>query len=744
MLLGLLLPAGVAAVPAGAGERWIVQLVEGTNPETVLGPARLRLGVKPEHVFRDAMRGFAATLSGAQRLALLRDPRVLAVEPDHPIRAALQPQQVQPGTRRVRAPGNPDRAVRPLDVDIAILDTGIDPDHPDLKVAGGYNCTDPSQSANGRRQPAAWQDGGFGHGTHVAGIAAARDNNLGVAGVAAGARLWSVKVLDHQGLGYWSWVICGLDWVAGRSDPANSSVPLIEVVNMSLAGGGTDDGNCGLSNSDPLHRAICRVERAGVTIVAAAGNAAEDTAAYVPAAYDEVIAVSAMADYDGKPGGLGVKPLASCAGADDAFASFSNFGRDVDLIAPGVCVLSTLPWDGYGRMSGTSMAAPHAAGGAALYYLWEARHGRSRPRPQQVGLALASKGVRDWRTATDADRGLAGSTREPLLNVADFSVPRTLYIGATPATQRRAQGETAIFNVWIARLGGFTSSLAFDVEGLPPGAAWSFQPDQLGAPAGAWRRLSIELPASSATGRHDVRIRATSGALQRTVVVSLHVDGAATAASGGARLQLRSGVGSKMVALPGRVEWNAVSGATKYKLQVSRDGGPWQSVSLPTKTATSINRSLWPGSSYQHRVRAMKDGAWGPWRTGAASIPLPRYAPDDGVKLAGTWATAPDDGSYGGLPAYSGQRGATATLTFRGRSVSWIATRGPKFGKARVYIDGALAATVDLYASASQKRRVVFSASWPSPARHTIEIQVRGTSGRPRVVVDAVVFVRDR
>jgi hypothetical protein len=140
----------------------------------------------------------------------------------------------------------------------------------------------------------------------------------------------------------------------------------------------------------------------------------------------------------------------------------------------------------------------------------------------------------------------------------------------------------------------------------------------------------------------------------------------------------------------------------------------------------------------------MKDGAWGPWRTGAASIPLPRYAPVDGVKLAGTWATAPDDGSYGGLPAYSGERGATATLTFRARSVSWIATRGPKFGRARVYIDGALAATVDLYASASQKRRVVFSASWPSPARHTIEIQVRGTSGRPRVVVDAVVFVRDR
>ena len=83
MLLGLLLPAGVGAVPAGAGERWIVQLVEGTNPETVLGPARLRLGVKPEHVFRDAMRGFADALGLGSVAVIAERAEILGRDPRH-------------------------------------------------------------------------------------------------------------------------------------------------------------------------------------------------------------------------------------------------------------------------------------------------------------------------------------------------------------------------------------------------------------------------------------------------------------------------------------------------------------------------------------------------------------------------------------------------------------------------------------------------------------------------------------
>ena len=223
-----------------------------------------------------------------------------------PIHAAGDPypltdDEVQPGIVRVGATANTDRDGSALDVDIAVLDTGIQPDNQELNIHGGYNCTDPSQSEPERAEPDSWQDSAsFGHGTHVSGIAAARENGRGVAGVAQGARLWAIKVLDGNGNGYWSWVICGLDHVAAMREPGNPAVPRIEVVNMSIAGAGWDDGNCGFDNADLFHQAVCRLDAEGVTMIAAAGNRSSDAANYVPGAYDEVITVSAMADWNGQ------------------------------------------------------------------------------------------------------------------------------------------------------------------------------------------------------------------------------------------------------------------------------------------------------------------------------------------------------------------------------------------------------------------------------------------------------------
>ena len=156
--------------------------------------------------------------------------------------------------------------------------------------------------------------------------------------------MWGVKILNDDGDGLISWYICGLDWILAQRDPNDPSRPLFEAVNMSVTKDGKDDHNCGNTNKDPLHQAICRVVAGGITVVAAAANDSHSASKNIPASYDEVITVSALADTDGRPGGLGGNRCYSWGGydKDDTFADFSNYGGDVDIIAPGKCIMSTI------------------------------------------------------------------------------------------------------------------------------------------------------------------------------------------------------------------------------------------------------------------------------------------------------------------------------------------------------------------------------------------------------------------
>ena len=362
---------------------YIVTLNAG-DPDTIAREQAQTQGATLDHVYRYALRGYAARMSPTAAARVAADPRVASVVQDRAV--SISAQVTSPGIARVgatlssAAAGSRGPAV---DVDIAVIDTGIDPKHPDLNVVGGVNCVPGDLPFNDLN----------GHGSHVAGIAAAKDNSAGVVGVAPGARLWAVRVLTSQGMGTESSVICGIDWVTAHA-------ATIEVANMSLGGPGPK-GSC---TDGGMRAAICRSTAAGVTYVVAAGNNATDARFFAPANYDEVITVSAIADFDGKPGGLGAP---TCPfGVDDTFASYSNYGADVDLTAPGVCVRSTWLGGGYNTISGTSMASPHVAGAAALY-----KSTHPSASPTEVKAALIAAGSSDWTGDPD-------TTQEPLLNVA--------------------------------------------------------------------------------------------------------------------------------------------------------------------------------------------------------------------------------------------------------------------------------------------------------------------------------------
>lgn len=207
-------------------------------------------------------------------------------------------------------------------IKVAVIDTGIDLDHPDLatNVKGGVNTIYSWRTA----------DDDNGHGSHVAGIIAAMNNSAGVIGVGYDIDLYAVKVLSSNGSGYVSDIIEGIQWSINNN---------MDVINMSL---GTT------SDVQSFHDAVIAAKNAGITVVSAAGNSGpSDNTVIYPAKYPESIAVSATNSSDGQP-------------------SWSSRGPEIDLAAPGNSVYSTYRGGSYATLSGTSMATPHVAGAAAM------------------------------------------------------------------------------------------------------------------------------------------------------------------------------------------------------------------------------------------------------------------------------------------------------------------------------------------------------------------------------------------
>lgn len=356
--------------------RYIVHLKKDAAPAAI---AKTH-GLAPDFVYKTATKGFAGNIPPGKIKALQQDPSVLSIVPDRVVTIVGNtaqakggvkpaptpaPQVVPAGVTRIGAA--PAQSVfTGAGVGVAIVDTGIDLSNADLTVStlsySAYSAT--GQDDNG-------------HGTHVSGIVAAKNNTIGVVGVAPGATLYAVKVLNRSGSGSDSAIIAGLDWVAANAATVN---PPIRVVNMSLGRPGS------LNDSPDLRDAVQSLYNAGIVVVVAAGNDATlEVSKQIPSGYPEVLAVASTTALNGTsalsafPNGI-TADTASFFTSDGAFSASTRIG--VTISAPGedqenisrkgvissVGILSTKLGGGTTRMSGTSMASPHVAGVVSRYF----------------------------------------------------------------------------------------------------------------------------------------------------------------------------------------------------------------------------------------------------------------------------------------------------------------------------------------------------------------------------------------
>ncbi len=741
LLLALLLvaptPAALAAPPEevtltangslDAAGRYIAVLEDGVDVGALRSRHERRNGLRVDQVFDRQMRGFAGKMTGAQVQALRADPDVASVVPDEVIQVAAQ--TIPTGVSRVGTKSSAmaliDGIDQRVDADVAIVDTGIDKTHPDLNVAGGYNCTSSTRGA--------WGDG-HGHGTHVAGTVGAKDNGSGVVGVAPGVRLWAVRILNSDGFGYLSWYVCGLDWITAQREPTDSSRPFFEAVNMSVAKWGRDDNDCGYTNDDVLHQGICRLVASGVTVAVAGGNDSSSAAARVPAAYNEVITVSALADSDGREGGLGGNRCFSWGSydVDDTFADFSNHGADIDIIAPGKCIWSTLPGSAYGYSSGTSMATPAVAGAIALY-----KATRPWVKPGEVKGALQYLGSTNWKQSTDPD-----SNHERLLMVSKLGPAGDFGVAVGDGGIFGEAGGTVRVPLTLSRTPTHFEPVQLAV-GVPKGFTASLNVTSLMGFTATAAELTVIVPASTAPGQYQVTVSATEGPRVRTATTTIVVEGDAPTAYAPAAAPAYKLALSGDTHAPVRISWPAATDPTSaigtYQLEQSIDGGPWAAAG--STTASSVTRMVELGHSYRFRIRAADIvGNWSPWVAGA---PLKLVAVQDNssaLRYSAGWYRGTSAYASGGTMAWSKRAGASVSVSTTARTLAFVAPVSNARGQARIYVDNVLQTTISLWASSGSSRRVLWVKTMPSYGLKTLRIEVVGTAGRPRIDVDAVLL----
>jgi hypothetical protein len=557
---GSVQPATQGASPADVTSQVIVTLRGSLPSGRSVDAARVRaaqqrlrddalgLGVIPTDVYASIGRVFSASVTPAQLASLRQDPDVISVQSDDlvldaeaadrlsadteaavvpastvaidgdveldrgkskvigsPIREELPHQVVPIWLKRIGALstfggiGN-HKTTNGFDADVAIIDSGISRNHPDVTPAGGKDCS----------HSGGWGDD-YGHGTGVASVLGAKDNRRGIVGLLPGVRLWSVRIFDDQGRGSVSGVLCALDWIASKRDPRHRDKPFFEGATMSfsviMSGGAPSSRPCREAPRDIIHKAVCRIVREGTILVAAAGNYGDPAKLRAPAAYPEVITVSAMADFDGKRGGRGRQSQACLAGSaiehDDSFTSFSSYGSAVDLIAPGKCIWVAYKGGTYARVAGTSFSTPIVLAAALRY-----KQRYQGAKPDQVRMALIRAGRKDWLTGTDPD-----SRHEPRVDVRHFRPPPTFAFHTIKRRTLTRTGKAVTITLDRVRHNGYTGQVRISRSHIPTGLHVTVKGS----------KVRIWASSGSHTGLQRVTLHATDGEISRTIRIPLRV-----------------------------------------------------------------------------------------------------------------------------------------------------------------------------------------------------------------------------
>ena len=415
LVLGFSVMPGVTGAKSADSSTYIVVFHEDQDPDAAARGLQRQYGVDVGGIYRYALKGAVIHATSQQLAEVEEDDRVRFVEANQTY--SINDQDIPTGIRRSFADENINLSINEtddcrVDADVAVLDTGIDFGHKDLNLAMAIDCTwsGPNEGTCG-----GIREDGHGHGTHVAGTIGALDNDFGVVGVAPGVRLWAVKVLTNYGTGTKLQVIAGIDWVAAHAEQ-------IEVANMSLGG---------IGESQAMDDAIWGAVEAGVTFVLAAGNRGINVDNYHPAGAPAAITVSALADFDGEPGGLAVEHDCAPDEVDDTLASFTNYGSGVDLAASGVCIYSTYLDNRYVTKSGTSMAAPHVSGAAAILA------STGLYSPAEIKSKLAETGNDAYEGDEERD-----DVQEPLLDLSSVETFDPIMVPGTSPITLQAAGYT--------------------------------------------------------------------------------------------------------------------------------------------------------------------------------------------------------------------------------------------------------------------------------------------------------------